>query len=265
MEGGATGVSDAAVSPEDRMRVDVDRLEAFYATPLGVLAREMIDRRLRALWPSAEGLDVLAYGYASDLADVFRSRARRVVSASPAAQGAVRWPSDGKSATCLVDEERLPFPDSVFDRIIVCHGLEEAEGPRRLMRELWRIAAPEARILVIVAHRRGLWARSESTPFGQGRPYTRMQLTRLLEESSFQTFASARVVYAPPLDWSVITASGEAWEAVGRLGWPGFGGVLMIEAVKRLFIDPRADPALRRRSALVLRPLTRRAWRRDVC
>ena len=108
-----------------------------------------------------------------------------MISAAPDEQGAERWPADGKGLTALVEDERLPFPDALFDRIVVCHALEEAESPHRLLRELWRVAAPEARILIIVAHRRGLWARAESTPFGPGRPYTPSQLHPPLEDALF--------------------------------------------------------------------------------
>jgi SAM-dependent methyltransferase len=211
------------------------------------VAQEAIARRIETLWPGADGLDVLGFGHADGLLEPFRDGARRVVSASPDSQGAVRWPADGRSSSVLVDEERLPFKDNLFDRLIICHGLEEAEGPRRLLREFWRVAAPEARILVIVAHRRGLWARNESTPFGHGRPYTRIQLYRLLEEAMFQPTASARALFAPPLGWSLITSAGEAWENIGRFAWAGFGGVLMIEAVKRLYIEPGGRPARVRR------------------
>lgn len=229
------------------MRVDIDRLQAFYASPLGRMAHEMIVRRVAALWPAANGQDVLGFGHCDGLLERFRPLSRRVISASPDSQGAVRWPAASKSNAVLVEEERLPFPDQSFDRIIVCHGLEEAESPQRLLREFWRLAAPEARILIIVAHRRGLWARAESTPLGYGRPYTRTQLNRLLEDAMLTPTASARALYAPPIDWGLITSAGEAWERIGRFGWSGFGGVLMIEAVKRLFVEPGGGARARTR------------------
>jgi SAM-dependent methyltransferase len=220
------------------MRVDIDRLQAFYASPLGKMAHDMILRRVSALWPAANGQDVLGFGHADAVLERFRPLSRRVISASPESQGAERWPEDGKAAAVLVEEERLPFQDNLFDRIIVFHGLEETESPQRLLREFWRIAAPEARILIIVAHRRGLWARSESTPFGYGRPYTKTQLNRLLEDAMFMPTASARALFAPPLGWGLITSAGEAWEKIGGFAWAGFGGVLMVEAVKRLYAEP---------------------------
>ena len=228
------------------MRFDIDRLQTFYGSPMGRMSQEMLARRVAALWPSASGLDGLGIGHAEALLEPYRATARRVISAAPAEQGTERWPEAGKSLTTLVEDERLPFPDALFDRIIVCHALEEAESPQRLLREIWRVAAPEARILIIVAHRRGLWARAESTPFGHGRPYTRSQLNRLLEDAMLAPQASARALYAPPIGWGIITSAGDAWEKIGRFAWSGFGGVLMVEALKRLYIEP-GKPARGRR------------------
>src|SRR6185503_9647453 len=125
------------------MRFDIDRLQAFYGSSLGRMAQEMVAKRVGALWPSLDGLDVLGFGHADGLLERYRPGARRVVSASPDMQGAIRWPADEKGLAALVEEEKLPFPDALFDRIIVLHGLEEAESPQRLLREFWRIAAPK--------------------------------------------------------------------------------------------------------------------------
>ena len=43
-----------------------------------------------------------------------------------------------KNSTTLVEEDALPFADAFFDLILVVHGLEEAEGLRPLLRQLWR-------------------------------------------------------------------------------------------------------------------------------
>jgi SAM-dependent methyltransferase len=236
------------------MRVDIDRLQAFYASPLGRLAARQIARRVAAIWPHADNLDVMGFGHADSLLEPFRSGARRVVSAAPDGQGVTRWPAGGKALSVLVEEERLPFQDALFDRLIVVHGLEEAESPTRLLREFWRVAAPEARILIIVAHRRGLWSRAESTPFGHGQPYTKGQLMSLLEDSMFQPTASARALYAPPIGWGLVTSAGEAWERTGRFAWGGFGGILMVEAIKRLYIEPTGRP-VRGKRVVVKAPL----------
>lgn len=229
----------------------------------------MILRRVHAIWPAAEGYDVLGLGYGDQVLDEIAPGTRRTIWAAPVGQGAMRWPTSGRSGVTLVDEERLPFPDALFDRILVMHGLEEAGSPDRLLRELWRVAAPEARILLVVSHRRGLWARAENTPFGHGRPYTKAQLNALLLGAMFQPTAWTRALYAPPAPWSFITSAAEAWERAGEIGWRGFGGVLMVEAVKRLYIDPQGrsaegGPIRQKVAAPMGRPEIARTQREDL-
>lgn len=217
------------------MRVDVLDLQSFYAGPLGGVARAMIGRRLTEVWPDLTGLDVMGYGYATPWLEAWRGQARRVVGFMPAAQGVERWPPGGPNLTTIGDEERTPFPDALFDRIVAVHALEEADSARTMLRELWRVLAPEGRLVLVAANRRGLWARSDATPFGQGRPYSRPQLAGLLSDAMFQPVAWGRALFAPPLDWKIATGSADAWEAAGGRVWPTFSGVLMVEAVKRLY------------------------------
>jgi SAM-dependent methyltransferase len=203
----------------------------------------MILRRVEAIWPHADDMDMLCFGYGHSILETYCKDTRRSINAAPAAQGAVRWPATEDSRTTLVDEDRLPFADALFDRILVIHGMEDADNPERLLRELWRVAAPEARILLVAANRSGAWAHSENTPFGHGRPYSRTQLNRLLENALFQPVASSKALYVPPLSWKFITSAAQSWEKTGEIGWNALGGVLMVEAVKRLYIDPKQPKA----------------------
>jgi len=173
------------------MRQDVIALQKFYASPLGRAAADSLARRTVALWGNGLAREqVLGIGFATPLLERFGAEAQIRVAAMPAAQGALSWSATEKgTSTVLFDEELLPFRDGMFSRIIMLHGLEEAYAPAVLLREIWRVLAPEGRLIVIAANRLGLWARAESTPFGHGRPWTRGQLTQLLQESMFQTTA----------------------------------------------------------------------------
>jgi SAM-dependent methyltransferase len=237
------------------MRVDVLALQSFYAGPLGEVARRMAGRRLYDAWGDVHGLDVLGYGYATPWLDPWRETARRVVALMPAAQGVERWPRSGPNCATIGDEDRLPFADAAFDRIVCVHALEEADAPRSLLRELWRVLSPEGRILIVTANRRGLWARAEATPFGHGRPYSRQQLGGLMSDAMFQPVAWARALYAPPLSWKVFAGAADAWESTGERVWPSFGGLLMVEAVKRLYAGSLPGQAAR---VLMAQPATAR-------
>jgi SAM-dependent methyltransferase len=217
------------------MRVDVLALQRFYASPLGDAARRAAGRRLTALWPHADGLDVLGLGYATPYLDRFRGDARRVVAMMPSEQGAEPWPAEAPVLTALSEDSRLPFIDAIFDRVLIVHALEETNTVHPMLREVWRVMAPEGRLVVIAANRWSLWAQADATPFGHGRPYSRAQLAALLADSMFEPVASARALYAPPWGWSVKAA--DAFERVGEVIWRAQGGLLLMEAVKRLYAN----------------------------
>ena len=240
------------------MRHDVLELSRFYVSPLGRAAQAMMARRVRAAWPDVTGLDVLGLGYATPMLDALEGNPRRRVAAMPAGQGAQIWPSGGKVASGLVDEARMPFRESLFDRIILAHVLEEADGLRAVLREVWRVTAPEGRVMVIASNRAGLWCRSPVNPFGHGRPFTRTQLSDTLRDAMFEPVAFARAIYMPPTLWGPVIRSAEAWERAGERLWSRHGGVVLVEAIKRIEAHrPRGGtPA---RVAPVVRPAGFRA------
>lgn len=237
------------------MRLDVVDMARFYASLRGGAAQAMIARRLVALWPDLAGLDLLGLGYATPFLAPYRGSARRVVAAMPAAQGIERWPGDARPAAALIEEDRLPFREALFDRALVVHMLEESEALGPLMRELWRVTAPEARIVVVAANRHGFWARAEGTPFGQGRSFSRRQLGRLLRDAMFEPVHWARALHAPPIAWGPFAGSPTTWERVGERLFPVLGGVLLVEAVKRVAAEtPRGS------RRLVFQPAAAPAW-----
>ena len=215
------------------MRRDVLELREFYATPLGAAARLMIARKLGEAWGPGNGLDVLGVGYATPYLEAFRERGRRAVAAMPAAQGVEIWPAEGRVLACLTDEAALPFPNALFDRVLVVHALEEADDPLALMREVWRVLAPAGRVIVAAANRRGVWCNAESTPLGHGAPFTRGQLEQLVRDAQLEPVAWSRALFAPPLAWTARWAEG--LEQAGARLWPGLSGLILLEAVKQTF------------------------------
>jgi SAM-dependent methyltransferase len=226
------------------MRQDAVTLERFYASPLGRAAGRVLTGKLTDLWGDAAGLTMLGLGYALPVLDAFGAAPARIIAAVPFEHGPVRWSaSERGNASVAVGDPRLPFPDALFDRVIVLHGLEETGDPRAYLREIWRVTAPEGRIVLAAANRAGLWSRVTQTPFGQGRPWTRSQLSNLLSGGLFQVTASSSALYMPPLSNSLVTSAAEGWEAIGRTLAPGLGGVVLVEAVKRLYAPPNGGAA----------------------
>lgn len=235
------------------MRRDVLELRQFYASDLGRAARVMVERKIAEAWGDVTGLDVLVLGYATPFAADLRPRARRVVAAMPAQQGVEVWPIDGRNLAALTPEDSLPFTNALFDRILIVHGLEESADPVGFLREVWRVLAPSGRVVVTVASRNGLWANTEKTPFGHGRPYSRSQLAELLREADLEPSGWTRALYVPPVGWMARWA--EAFEQTGSRLWPGFAGLLLMEAVKQTFaVKPQGQRARVRNARPVLAP-----------
>jgi SAM-dependent methyltransferase len=224
------------------MRQDVTTLEKFYASPLGKVAAKTLATRMQSLWGGCAQEQMLGFGFATPLLDRMGASAQLQVAAMPAAQGALTWaPTANGVSTVLCDETALPFRDGMFSRIVVMHGMEETSAPHELLRELWRVMAPEGKLIVIAANRLGLWARSEATPFGQGRPWTRGQLARELSAAMFQTTAWTHALHMPPTGWAPVLALHEGWEKVGERLSAVMGGVVLIEATKRLYVTPKGE------------------------
>lgn len=224
------------------MRRDVKELSAFYAAPMGRAARRLIQRKLTEAWDSVRELDVLGLGYATPYLAPFRASARRTVAAMPHAQGVEPWPAGEADLACLGEELRLPFPNALFDRVLVIHGLEEADDPAAYLAEVRRVMAPSGRAIVAVANRRGLWAGSESTPFGHGRPFTRTQLETVVREAGLEPTAWSRALYAPPLP--ALAPWAEGLEQAGSRLWTPLSGVILLEAVKQTFaVRPKGSRA----------------------
>ncbi|HTQ70623.1 MAG TPA: methyltransferase domain-containing protein [Acidocella sp.] len=215
------------------MAIDARDTAGFYATPLGRLAAGLLQRKLDRLWPRMAGLSVLGIGHAGPCLHPWRAQAR-CVAVSPFSMGPAPWPAGRPGLSCVAEAEALPFADLSFDRILLIHGLEQAENARRTLREAWRVLKDDGRLIVVAPNRRGLWAYAESTPFGHGQPYSEGQLARLLTSLLFQVEAQTTALYAPPFTTAPMLKLFELFERCGPLLAPQFAGLAIAEASKNL-------------------------------
>src|SRR3712207_1751684 len=117
------------------MRPDLVELEAFYRSRQGQLARRLVGRQIRQLWPDLQGRSVLGIGYAAPFLGTFEP-AERVLAFLPTSDGD-RMPAEGSGRTALVREDELPLPDQSVDRVLLIHAIECSANPSRLLREVW--------------------------------------------------------------------------------------------------------------------------------
>ncbi len=223
------------------MTPDVDGLIRFYKSPLGRLTRQLIREQVSQLAGDVTGLRILGLGFATPYLRGALKGAERVIAFMPARQGASSWPREGPSRTVLCDPLEMPLTDSAVDMVIAIHGFEHVLDAEDQMRELWRICAPNARLVLVVPRRRGLWAGMDNNPFGFGQPYSKSQMEHLLRDHSFTPEEWRDCLYLPPFSSSVVLRSAKMFEKGGRVLGPALAGVMCVRAKKEQF------PAIARR------------------
>ncbi|UJQ93772.1 class I SAM-dependent methyltransferase [Mariluticola halotolerans] len=223
------------------MTPDVTQLIGFYKSPLGRIARSLLTEQVRGLAGDVTGLRVLGLGFATPYMRFTLANAERVLAFMPARQGASSWPREGPSRTVLCDPLEMPLTDSAVDLVIAVHAFEHVTDSEELMRELWRVCAPNARIIVVVPRRRGLWAQRDNTPFGSGHPFSRSQLDDLLRQHSFTPEVWRDALFLPPSQLPPLLKSARLFERGGRLLGSTLAGAMCVKAKKELF------PAITRR------------------
>lgn len=225
------------------MTPDVNRLIGFYKSPLGKFARALVREEIMRLAGSLDSRRVLGLGFASPYLRFTLDKAERVLVFMPARQGASAWPREGPSHTVLCDPLEMPLTDSAVDLIVAVHAFEHGDA-EELMREIWRVSAPNARLIVVVPKRRGMWAAADNTPFGDGNPFSRSQVESLLRNHSFVPEVWREALYLPPWHARFIIRFARFFERFGRLFGSLFAGVIVVSARKELF------PAVPRRKKL---------------
>jgi SAM-dependent methyltransferase len=234
--------------------MDIVDLREFYGSRLGFATRRSLAGRLKPRLAGLSGARVMGLGYTMPyLADCVPD-ADVQMAFMMARQGVFRWPEDGAVQSALVDECELPLLESVVDVALLVHALEFADDPAEMLKEVWRVLAPQGRLVLAVPNRRGVWARFDTSPFGYGQPYSRPQLARLLKESQFSVLSWHHALYFPPSSRSPVLSAAPAIEGFGSRLMPALSGVIVVEAAKQVYataggkrarrFSPRSRPLL---------------------
>lgn len=213
--------------------MDVVSFRDFYATPTGHTAARMLTRQLDTLTRPKSGQTMMGLGYALP----YLPQQSDILSMSfmLAQQGVIHWPLGEDNRSALVDELDLPLLESTIDLALVVHGLEHAETPLEALQEVWRVMAPQGRLILAVPNRRGLWAASEATPFGHGQPFSSGQITGLLKESKFTITQWRSALYLPPLRNQTLLEAALGFDVMGERALQRFAGVIIVEAMKQVY------------------------------
>lgn len=224
---------------------DVRQLRQFYSSHSGRRVRLYLGAAIRRIWPDIGSDLMMGYGYACPMLRLFlpHESTMQLVPVMPEPQGALYWPQHSSNRSLLAQEERLPFAQNVFNRILLLHGLECADDPDALLAECWRTLAAGGRMLVIVPNRKGWWASGTTNPFAYGHPYHTSQLKELMLRAHFTPIDVSYALYAPPVSSRRFGRISALLESLGRSLMPMLGGVILMEVEKQIYAGIK-EPAL---------------------
>lgn len=237
-----------------------DHLNRFYQTQCGVHVQKMLAPLMDRFCTTDRHTQNAAFGYPfpffsssipyKDRAGSLRRQSSHMLALVPDWVGPEGLPPAAASGATLVEPYRWPLQDVQLDRLMLAHALEFDARPDLILAESWRVLDGSGKLLVMVAHRHGLWTQAERTPFGQGQPFSRRQLRALLAAAGFEVTALHCVVHAPPAAFRWMTGLAPTLESVGQRLWPMLGGVLVAEANKMLYAPAGNTSRLRQSSGM---------------
>ena len=219
------------------MHLDVENLNNFYSqTLIGQFTRRQLQDSVKKLWGTTFTGQIAGYGFSSPILSVFDRCPHRLLCLMPGQQGVMSWPSSENNCSVLVEETSWPIATSSIDRLVVLHGLETSEKLKGLFQEMWRVLTPSGKVIFVVPNRSGWWARSEATPFGQGRPYSIRQVSNQLISNRFKVERCLTALYAPPVERLYRLRIADFIENLGNKFYSRLGaGVFLLEASKQIY------------------------------
>lgn len=217
------------------MSWDITEMRDFYQTQLGGMFRFFLKPRIDDYLKNAKNQCILGLGYTFPYWSPHNDTSFKI-SGLDSKMGVMGWHhGDHGNKSLLLDGEHLPFPDQSMDRIFLIHYLEFSKNPETYLKEIWRVLTPEGSVLFTLPNRRGVWARFDHTPLGQGHPYTMTQMNTLLNKNGFLITKKSRCIYFPPLKNPFVVPFAHIMERIGHRLFGKFSGVITIEATKKVY------------------------------
>lgn len=205
------------------------QLQAFYQTPLGRLVWKAVSQEVQSYTAEFLGHQLLTLG-TLDLRDCLG--VCPIMTRFSVAKAA----SSASNVSVYAELDSLPFVDECMDVIIVPHVFECLEAPERVIHELNRVLMPQGHLLMIGFNPASLWGLLQ--PCQALLPF-RMQTLRvgavrhLLAATQCVVDTMTTCYFGPPAKHST-PGRAKVWETLGRLGWPSWGAVYVIQAHKQV-------------------------------
>ena len=216
---------------------DITDLDNFYHSPRGQKLAAQLAQDIAALWQPARTASQLAVGYPF----LFLPEDQLPPVLMPTPPGALVWPGHKGVISALTAPHSWPIASDQTDYLLITHALEFAPDPAQFMAEAARVLSGSGQLLVMIPNRNSRWVASRG-PFGEGLPYSRGQITRLLDGAGLKITAVNRSLLLPPIAGLASESGlGRAARRLGRM----LGGVLLVQATKMVYVKKKRKSAAR--------------------
>ncbi len=132
-----------------------------------------------------------------------------------------------------VDE--LPLESNSYDQVVMMHCLENTQHPVDTLKDAWRVLKSGGKLVMVVSNRRGLWSRSEHTPFGQGVPFSSSQVMHLLSCTDFACEDIRPALFLLPTRRPYFFKFSWLFQKIGKFLMVFPGGVHIVIAQKQIY------------------------------
>ena len=210
----------------------VAELDAYYRSSAGQKTARLLSQDILPLWPRRAEILELAVGFP------FAFLPQRLMPPvlMPNRPGAAAWLGTSGILSAEIEPESWPIASDSLDRLFIAHALEFVPDPTAFLTEASRCLCGAGKLVMMVPHRGGLWVRSARTPFGHGIPFSRGQLHRLMLNCGLQPTMYHRSLVLPPAAASLPQSMQNSMERLGGRVARVFGGVLLVEATKMVYV-----------------------------
>ena len=167
------------------------------------------------------------------------------------------YDNTAKPLVVIQEFEELPFETASIDLVILPHVLEFAAEPHQVLREVERVLIPEGQVIICGFNPFSLWGarqvlgRMIDAHFlpEEGEFIALPRMKDWLKLLNMEVGNGIFGCYAPPFESEKWLNRSAFMEAPGANGWPVFGAVYIVQAIKRVKAMRLIGPAWKNKSA----------------
>jgi len=218
------------------MYLDFINYQNFYNSSIGNLLGRHIELKLKKYCHLSDNQNVGCFGYTLPYLNFLKNYDLSLSYCYSMKMG-VSDENISKTHKILIDENKIPFQDSVFDHIFLIHYLENTYNAKLGLREIWRTLAPEGKLYLIIPNKKSPWYLSYKSPFSSGKGFSKKQIRNLLNDSFFEIESIERHVYFPNKEFIFIKKHKDLIDKIGSFIFKYFNGVYLCIVKKRIYAN----------------------------